>query len=302
MGTVLVVGGINQDVTVLAERRPAGGETVVGEGPSVSPGGKGANQAAAAAFAGAEVVLCGVVGDDGAGQEQLAQLRAAGVDVTGVRVARGHATGAALIILTPDGENSIVVGAGANALLGAEDVVAALTGPVDVLLAQTEPGTGAAEAAAREAVQRSLRLVVNAAPTAGLSRDLLGACDPLVVNEHEARDLLREHEGDADLPATDLGPALRELLGCRSVVVSLGAAGAVVVDGTGSGGAGAVHQVQAPRVVPVDTTGAGDMLVGVIAARLSQGATLVAATEDACELAATAVTTAGARGYLAKPC
>ena len=83
MGIVLVVGGINQDVTVRAERRPAGGETVVGEGPTVSPGGKGANQAAAAAFAGAEVLLCGVVGDDGAGQEQLAQLRDAGVDVTG---------------------------------------------------------------------------------------------------------------------------------------------------------------------------------------------------------------------------
>ena len=301
MGTVMVVGGINQDVTVRAERRPAGGETVVGEGPSVSPGGKGANQAAAAAFAGAEVRLCGVVGDDGAGQEQLAQLRAAGVDVTGVRVARECATGAALIVLTPDGENSIVVGAGANALLGADDVTAAVTRPVDVVLVQTEPGTAAAEAAAREAAQRSLRLVVNAAPTAGLSRDLLGACDPLVVNEHEARDLLREHEGDPEAAAADLGRALHELLGCRSVVVSLGAAGAVVVDSGGTDGERAVERVEAPRVVPVDTTGAGDVLVGVIAARLSQGSTLVAATADACDLAATAVTTAGARGYLTHP-
>ncbi len=293
MGTVLVIGGINQDVTVQAERRPAGGETLVGDGPTVSPGGKGANQAAAAAFAGADVLMCGVVGDDGAGREQLDQLREAGVDVSGVRVARGCSTGAALIVITPDGENSIVVGSGANAFLGLEDVAAALTRPVDVVLAQTEPGVGAVEAAAREAALRSIRLVVNAAPTAGVSKELLAACDPLVVNEHEARDLLREHEGDADLPAAGLGPALHELLGARSVVVSLGPAGAVVVDRDG-----AVDQVSAPRVTPVDTTGAGDMLVGVIAARLSQGVQLVAAVRDACEAAATAVTTAGARGYL----
>ena len=294
MGTVLVIGGINQDVTVRAERRPAGGETVVGEGPVLSPGGKGANQAVAAAFAGADVVLCGVVGDDASGQEQLTGLGRAGVDVRSVRVSAGAATGAALIVLTRDGENSIVVGAGANALLGADDVEAALSRHADVVLGQTEPGTIAVEAAAREADRRSLRLVVNAAPTAGLSRELLGACDPLVVNEHEARDLLREHQGVADLAPVDLAPALHELLACRSVVVSLGADGAVVVQQDG-----AVDRVPAPRVVPVDTTGAGDVLVGVMAARLSQGSTLVAATRDACEQAAIAVTTAGARGYLA---
>lgn len=294
MGAVLVVGGINQDVTVRAERRPAGGETVVGEGPVLSPGGKGANQAVAAAFVGADVVLCGVVGDDANGQDQLARLERAGVDVSGVRVTTERATGAALIVLTADGENSIVVGAGANALLGAQDVEATLTRPVDVVLAQTEPGTAAVEAAAREAARRSLRLVVNAAPTAGLSPELFGACDPLVVNEHEARDLLREHQGDADVEAGDLASALHVLLGCRSVVVSLGAVGAVVAQEAGS-----VDHVPAPRVVPVDTTGAGDVLVGVIAARLSQGSTLVAATRDACEHAATAVKTAGARGYLA---
>ena len=293
MGSVLVIGGINQDVTVRAERRPAGGETVVGEGPVLSPGGKGANQAVAAAFVGADVVLCGVVGDDANGQDQLAQLDRAGVDVGTVRVSTESATGAALIVLTGDGENSIVVGAGANALLGAEDVESALARPVDVVLGQTEPGTLAVEAAAREAARLSLRLVVNAAPAAGLSPELLRACDPLVVNEHEARDLLREHRGDADVAPGDLAPALHELLGCRSVVVSLGADGAWVVQE-----AGAVDHVTAPRVVPVDTTGAGDVLVGVIAARLSQGATLVAATRDACEHAATAVTTAGARGYL----
>lgn len=296
MGAVLVIGGINQDVTVRAGRRPAGGETVVGEGPVLSPGGKGANQAVAAAFAGADVVLCGVVGDDPNGREQLALLQRAGVDVGAVRVSTEHATGAALIVLTPDGENSIVVGAGANAVLCADDVAGAVTRPVNVVLGQTEPGTAAVEAAAEEAVRRSVRLMVNAAPTGGLSPGLLRACDPLVVNEHEARDLLREHRGNPDVAADNLAPALHELLGCRSVVVSLGAAGARVVQRPGI-----VDHVPAPRVLPVDTTGAGDVLVGVIAARLSQGSTLVDAARDACEQAARAVTTAGARGYLAAP-
>ena len=213
-------------------------------------------------------------------------------------MAQGHATGAALIVLTPDGENSIVVGAGANALLDADDVAAALTrpvDPVDVVLVQTEPGTGAAEAAAREAVRRSLRLVVNAAPTAGLSRDLLGACDPLVVNEHEARDLLREHAGDPDLPAADLGPALHELLGCRSVVVSLGAAGAVVVSGVD----GRSSRSQAPQ-----RRTRGHHRRRRRAGRRDRGPAQPGRRRwwppprTPASLAATAVTTAGARGYL----
>lgn len=295
----MVVGGVNQDVTVRVGRRPGGGETTVGEGPVVGGGGKGANQAAAAAYAGARVRLCAVVGDDAAGTEQLASLEAAGVDVSGVRRAGGVATGAALIVLTPDGENSIVVGAGANALLDGDDVDRAVAaGDPEVVLAQSEPGTAPVDAAARAAADRGSRFVLNPAPVEGLDRATLAAADPLVVNEHEAVDLLREHGGafSSHSPAADLARALADLLDCRSVVVSLGAEGAVVVSGTA--GRRTELRVSSPRVEAVDTTGAGDVLVGTLAARLADGADLVAAVTVACEAAARAVTTSGARGYL----
>jgi ribokinase len=292
MGKMVVVGGVNLDLTVHADTRPGGGETVVGSGPVVSSGGKGANQAVAAAYAGASVRLCAVVGDDSAGADQLEQLRAAGVDVTRMRTASGTATGMAFILLTPDGENSIIVGTGANASLGPDDVAAAMDDDVDVVLAQTEPGAPPVEAAAEHARTSSARLVVNAAPVEGLSAAVLARADPLVVNEHEAADLLREHRIYLDVPATGLARALREHLGCRSVVVSLGAQGASVVDDQSD------DLVTAPKVRAVDTTGAGDVLVGVVAARLAEGWDLVRATKDACEIAGRAVTSEGARGYL----
>src|SRR5680860_1401687 len=117
MGTMVVVGGVNLDLTVHAESRPGAGESVVGTGPIASSGGKGANQAVAAAYAGASVRLCAVVGDDAAGAEQLDELRSAGIDVSRVRVATATSTGMAFILLTPDGENWIIVGTGANARL-----------------------------------------------------------------------------------------------------------------------------------------------------------------------------------------
>jgi ribokinase len=295
MGTMVVVGGVNLDLTVHADSRPGGGETVVGGGPIASSGGKGANQAVAAAYAGASVRLCAVVGDDAAGREQLEQLRGSGVDVSRVRVAADTSTGMAFILLTPDGENSIVVGTGANADLGPEDVAAAMDEHIDVVLAQTEPGVPPVEAAAAHARRFSARFVVNAAPVEGVSTEVLRQADPLVVNEHEAADLLREHQIELDVPADGLARALREHLGCASVVVSLGAEGASVVDAEND------ELVTSPAVRAVDTTGAGDVLVGVVAARLAQGWGLVPATRDACEIAARAVTTEGARGYLADP-
>ncbi len=292
MGNLVVVGGVNLDLTVHADTRPGAGETVVGRGPVASSGGKGANQAVAAAYAGASVRLCAVVGDDAAGGEQLAQLRSSGVDVSRLRAAAGTSTGMAFILLTPDGENSIIVGTGANAALDPDDVAAAMDQDVDVVLAQTEPGVRPVEAAAEQARRCSARLVVNAAPVSGLGADILRQADPLVVNEHEAADLLREHDLAVEAAPESLARALRQHLGCTSVVVSLGAEGACVVDADND-----VH-VASPDVQAVDTTGAGDVLVGIIAARLAQGWGIVPATKDACAIAARAVTTEGARGYL----
>jgi len=295
MGTMVVVGGVNLDLTVHAETRPGAGETVVGSGPIASSGGKGANQAVAAAYAGATVRLCAVVGDDAAGSEQLELLRSAGVDVSRVRRAADTSTGIAFIVLTPDGENSIVVGTGANADLGPDDVASVMDEGVDVVLAQTEPGVRPVRAAAAHALRCSARFVVNAAPVGGLGVDVLRQADPLVVNEHEAADLLREHEIEVDVPVDGLARALRQHLGCRSVVVSLGAEGACLIDDENE------DLVASPVVRPVDTTGAGDVLVGVVAARLAQGWGLVPATKDACAVAARAVTSESARGYLADP-
>ncbi len=289
---MVVVGGVNLDLTVHADSRPGGGETVVGRGPVATSGGKGANQAVAAAYAGASVRLCAVVGDDAAGLEQVDQLRSSGVDVSRVRAATDTSTGMAFILLTPDGENSIIVGTGANAALSPDDVVAAIDESVDVVLAQTEPGASPVEAAAQEAARCSARFVVNAAPVEGLGLEVLRLADPLVVNEYEAADLLRAHAIDADVPTEALARSLRDQLGCRSVVVSLGAQGAAVVDLEND------ELVTSPAVRAVDTTGAGDVLVGVIAARLAQGWGLVPATKDACAIAARAVTSHGARGYL----
>jgi ribokinase len=292
MGTIVVVGGVNQDLTVHADTRPGGGETVVGTGPVATSGGKGANQAVAAAYAGATVRLCAAVGDDAAGREQLEQLQAAGVDVSRVRIVEGTSTGMAFILLTPDGENSIIVGTGANADLSPADVASVIDDVADVVLAQTEPGVAPVRAAAEEAARRSARFVVNAAPVEGLGPEVLGQADPLVVNEHEAADLLREHAIEVDVPDDGLARLLHQRLGCRSVVVSLGAEGASVID------AETDETVASPSVRAADTTGAGDVLVGVIAARLAQGWGLVPATRDACAIAARAVTSEGARGYL----
>ncbi len=276
---LLVVGGINQDVVVRAARRPGDGETVVGDGPTYAPGGKAANTAVAAAradVAGVAVALCGAVGRDAAGDEQVRALVAAGVDVAAVAVRDDEATGVALILVTPDGENSIVVGSGANATLSATEVAAAVAG-ADVVLAQTEAGGAVADAAAR-ASDRGARLVLSLAPVVDVAPSTLAAADPLMVNESEAAEL-----------GTTEAVELRRLTGARSVVLTLGARGAVVADADG------LTRVPAPSVEVVDTTGAGDALAGTLAAYLACGVGLVEAAGRAVTAAAETVTRRGAR-------
>lgn len=278
MTRTTVVGGINQDVTVRVRRRPVPGETVVGDGPATSAGGKGANMAVAAARAGAEVVLCGAVGDDAAGREQFDALRAGGVDVGHVATRADAATGTALIVVTPDGENAIVVGAGANATLTDEEVTAACAGAA-VVLAQTEVGAGPADAAARAAAASGARLVLSPAPVVPLAAETLALADPLVVNEEEAAEIA----GAAD------ATSVRQRTGARSVVVTLGARGAELADADG------VRRIASPKVEAVDTTGAGDVLAGTLAAALTTAASLDEALAVAVGAAAESVGYAGAR-------
>ncbi|HET9658581.1 MAG TPA: ribokinase [Kineosporiaceae bacterium] len=293
---VLVIGSANADLVVAVDRRPAAGETVLGGDLVVQPGGKGANQAVAAARLGARAAFAGCLGDDAHGDLLLASLTAAGVDVTLARRLAGVPTGVALISVTPDGDNAIIVSPGANAQVGTGDVERALRtdggadGGARVVVLQLElPPPVVAHAAVR-AAGAGARVVLNPAPPAPLPPAVLAVCDPLVLNAHEAGVLLGLR-GPAGPGAADALLAL----GPRSVVLTLGAGGAVVADPAGT------TVVAAPRVTPVDTTGAGDALIGALAWRLVSGDGLVEAVRFAVRVASTATLRPGAQPSFPHP-
>ncbi|WP_445524465.1 ribokinase [Streptomyces cyslabdanicus] len=283
---LLVVGSANADLVIGVERRPAAGETVLGSDLSVHPGGKGANQAAAAARLGARTALLARVGDDDHGRLLLDAQRAAGVDPAGVLVG-GATTGVALITVDPSGDNSIVVSPGANGRLTPEDVRAAgaLLRTSRVVSAQLEIPLETVEETARNLAPGS-RFVLNPSPPRPLPRELLKACDPLIVNEHEAKVILGGSEaGDAPEDwARDL-----LALGPRSVVITLGGEGALVASVDG------VARVPSVKVDAVDTTGAGDAFTAALAWRLGAGASLEEAAAYAARVGALAVTRRGAQ-------
>jgi ribokinase len=285
---VVVVGSINEDVELLVARAPKPGETLTAQRTARRPGGKGANQAVAAARAGARVRMIGRIGADPAGARMLEALREEHVDTHAVAALPGVPTGTAYITVTADGENTIVLERGANARLSPGDVAAereAFAGAA-VMLAQLEVPTDAVTAAVRAAHDAGVRTVVTLAPAQAVPDELLAGLDPLLVNEHEAGFLL----GDDDV-AEDPEECARRLLslGPRSVVITLGAAGAVVADATGvwRTPAGTVDEV-------VDTTGAGDAFAGALAAALADGASLADAVAAGMAAGAQAVGRVGA--------
>jgi ribokinase len=291
MGSVVVVGSINVDVVMHVPGFPAPGVTLLADRVERSPGGKGANQAVAAARAGAATRLLGAVGDDGDGAPQVDALVAARVDVSGVETCHGRTTGTAFVMVAPSGENAIVVDAGANGALDVRRVVTALsdrgdTAP-DVVLLQSEVGAAVVDAAAAAAHARGIRVVVNNGPWLPLAAATLEAADPLVVNEHEAAEAC----DGSGAEGADLADAVRRRHGCRSVVVTRGAGGASV------SGAEASETLTAPTVDRVlDTTGAGDAFVGTLAAVMAQDQGLRRAVEEGQRAGAAVVGRLGARG------
>lgn len=194
---LLVVGSANADLVIGVERRPAPGETVLGSDLVIHPGGKGANQALAAARLGARSALLARIGDDANGRLLLESQRAAGVDTVGVLVG-GAPTGVALITVDPSGDNSIVVSPGANGRLTPADIRAAgsLFEAAGVVSTQLEiPLETVAELV--RALPDGTRFVLNPSPPQPLPHEILAACDPLVVNEHEARTVLGDAAGDS---------------------------------------------------------------------------------------------------------
>ena len=292
MAGVFVVGSINQDFVLRVERRPEPGETVTDAELSLFPGGKGANQAIAAARLGAEVMMLGRVGEDAFGQDLVKNLRDNGVYTSCIEAIPDAPTGSAFITVTPDGENAIVVSPGANRRFGPKEVETASEDlrQTWVLVAQLEVDVDAVETAARIAADNGGRFLLNLAPPREVSDTLLRLSDPLVVNEHEARFLLGEDERDPEGSARGLLE-----LGPSSVVLTSGAAGAILATGE------LTRHFPALEVEVVDTTGAGDAFVGALATRLSEGAPLEEAVPYAVLAGAVAVTYEGAQGSLPTP-
>jgi ribokinase len=285
-GRVVVVGSINVDLVLRLPRLPAPGETVLGGVLARQHGGKGANQAVAAAKAGAAAYLVGAVGAAD-GQDSVDALAAAGVDVSWIRRS-GEPSGLAVVQVADDtGENQIAVAPGANAAVSADDVDLALSalelGPADVVVLSCELPSAPLQLAADLARWAGARLVVNPAPADADRADLLAGA-VATPNERELAVLT----GRAGGPAAEGALALSNRTGAP-VVVTLGARGALLAS------AGLLEHFAAHVVRARDTTGAGDTLTGVLAAGLAQGHELRAAVQRAVAAAALAVTREGAQ-------
>ena len=291
-GRVVVVGAVNVDLVVAAERLPGPGETVVGPRVEHFGGGKGANAAIAAARAGADVLLIGAVGADDTGRAALDELRAEGVRVDGVAVLDGVPTGVALIVVDAAGENQIAVGAGANAGVERDQVRAALVEALphtDCVLVSTEIPLAAVVVAVETATAVGVPCVLNPAPV------LPGLAGLLVPRPGLHGPLLTPNVGEL-AALTGPGPTGVRAVGLATrteapVVVTLGGEGALVVE------PGGMVEHLPPRPTTVcDTTGAGDTFNGVFAAQLAAGAGLLDAARAANVAAALSVAQVGARG------
>ncbi|GGB45624.1 ribokinase [Flexivirga endophytica] len=283
---VVVVGSINVDHTIALERFPRPGETLLASSLSHSVGGKGANQAVAAAKSGATVAMVGVLGDDPEGDTALHALQQAGVDGRSVRRASGVPTGSAWISVA-SGDNTILVVSGANhQWTGIEPSLQ----QDDIVLAQLEIPLPVVEAVAAAAGM----FVLNAAPSQHLSDELLGHCDVLIVNEHELAEVSGLGASDTADPAAVVA-ASHALVkrGVTAVATTLGEQGAILCT------ADETFQVRAPVVEVVDSTGAGDAFCGVFAAQLAAGASISEALRFAVTAGSVSVQSATAQGSYA---
>jgi ribokinase len=282
---IVVFGSINLDLIFSLPKIPAAGETVLGPSTRIEPGGKGANQAVAAARDGAAVLMAGAVGGDALGSGALALLRDAGVDLE--RVARVEAsTGCAAIAVDPAGNNAISVGSGANLLARAAQVEDAVVGSAATLVLQMEVAAEETAALIERARALGTRIVLNLAPAAALPEAALRAVDVLVVNGTEGA-WLAAHLGCAASAA-----ALAARLSGVAVVLTRGEAGAEI-----AGPDESWHEPAVP-VEAVDTTAAGDCFVGVMAHRLDAGDSLRDAVRRAGAAAALCCTRAGSQGSI----
>jgi ribokinase len=288
---VTVLGSLNMDISVTVPRLPEPGATVLGSAARFTPGGKGANQAVAAARLGASVRMAGCVGDDDFGRRLLAALREEGVGHDGVRVTADAPTGLAMISVDHAGENIITVAPGANHEVGPAEVRAVLTEPQNVLVVCAEIPVEVIVAV----LARHRASILNLAPAPADAAAIVAGARPdwLVVNETEAGAVL----GRPVRGLGEAGEAAAALLtaGARHAVVTAGAHGAALAGPDGAGAIGAF------RVDAVDTVGAGDTFVGALAVALAAGIPAAEAVRAAAAAGATAATRPGAQAGMPRP-
>jgi ribokinase len=292
MADIIVVGSLNMDLVIKTERMPRPGETIPGHSFQTIPGGKGANQAVAAARLGAQVAMVGRVGDDDFGPALTENLVGHGVEASHVGIDGEAATGIALIIVDQNGENSIVVAGGANLRVSPRDLdgLDGLLPQAKLLLLQFEVPLETSRRAMEIAARHNLKVILNPAPARAVSPQLLAQADYVVPNETEASLL-------TGIEVTDLASAekaARKLLSCGVpvVIVTLGEKGALVVTGDQA------FHVPARQIDAVDTTAAGDAFIGGLAVALTQDLPLKEAVRYATYTGTLAATRFGAQTSL----
>lgn len=289
MSKIAVIGSSNTDMVIKTAHLPAPGETVLGGQFLMNPGGKGANQAVAAARLGGDVVFVAKVGDDIFGQEAVEGFKSEGINTDYIVVDPDNPSGVATITVDEQGENCIAVASGANSALGTADIDSAAPQieAASVLLLQLETPVGTVQHAASLGRKAGKTVILNPAPAQPLSDDLLALLDVITPNETEA-EILTGIKVQTEHDAEEAARALRDK-GVGAVIITLGSRGAFVLSESFLG------LVPAPKVEPVDTTAAGDTFNGALAVGLADGQTIEDAVAFANKAAAISVTRLGAR-------
>ncbi len=260
---IVVFGSLNMDLIFHVDRLPVAGDVLLTDSYVRLPGGKGANQAYAAARSGAQVKMFGAVGDDGFGKVLKSDLKKAGVDVSGVKEIKGEPTGTAPILVDENAQNYIIVASCANAHATADQVPDSVLTKDTYVLLQQEVNLVETNKVIERAHKRGAKVILNLAPAQNIAEDILKKLNVFVVNEIEAETVAKKYNLKTGDPVR-LAQALSKAYGFTAVL-TLGAEGVVAAEGD------KVWKVPALKIKPVDTTGAGDAFVGSLAAAVDRG-------------------------------